>query len=67
MTLNQFVQLCGVAVTVFCLWLIYAFILSEAWFGVGLAVFVAMAGVKVIFEPHVVTRKEIPGDKPDSP
>jgi len=52
--LKRFIQLCGIAVTLGSLWLIYAFVLSEAWFGVMIALFVAAAGLKATFEPDVI-------------
>jgi hypothetical protein len=52
--LKRFIQICGIAVTLGSLWLIYAFILSEAWFGVMIALFVAAAGLKATFEPDII-------------
>ena len=46
MNLKRFIQLCGVVITIGSLWLIYGFVLSEAWFGVMIALFVAAAGLK---------------------
>ena len=47
-------QLCGVVITIGSLWLIYGFVLSEAWFGVMIALFVAAAGLKAAIEPDIV-------------
>ena len=41
-------------VTLGSIWLIYGFVLSEAWFGVMIALFVAAAGLKATFEPDIV-------------
>ena len=54
MNLKRFIQLCGVVITIGSLWLIYGFVLSEAWFGVMIALFVAAAGLKAAIEPDVV-------------
>ena len=54
MNLKQFIRFCGVAITIGSLWLIYGFILSKAWFGVMIALFVAAAGLKAAIEPDVV-------------
>ena len=54
MNLKRFIQLCGVVITLGSLWLIYGFVLSQAWFGVMIALFVAAAGLKAAIEPDVV-------------
>jgi hypothetical protein len=65
--LKQFVRLCGIVVTLFSVSVAYGFILSDAWFGVGLMVFLGMVGVKVIVEPELVTREKIPDDQDRRP
>jgi hypothetical protein len=60
--LKRFIQLCGVVITIGSLWLIYGFVLSKAWFGVMIALFVAAAGLKAAIEPDVV-RFGAPADK----
>jgi hypothetical protein len=60
--LKRLIQLCGVVVTLGSIWLIYAFVLSEAWFGVMIALFVGAAGLKATFEPDVIRFGKAPED-----
>lgn len=62
MNLKRFIRLCGLVVTLGSIWLIYAFVLSEAWFGVMIALFVGAAGLKATFEPDVIRFGKQPED-----
>ena len=54
MNVKRLIQLCGVVTTLGSIWLIYAFVLSAAWFGVMIALFMVAAGLKATFEPDII-------------
>lgn len=65
MNLSRFIQFCGIAVTIGSLSLIYGFILSKAWFGVMIALFIAAAGLKAAVQPDIVRFGKAPEDEDD--
>ncbi len=49
-------RLCGIVAVVTSLVLIVAFVLSEAWFGVLLSLFVAVVGMQIVLQPDKLLR-----------
>ena len=50
----RLIQLVGLVVTLGSLWLIYGFVLSQAWFGVMIALFVVAVGLKATLQPDII-------------
>ncbi len=49
-------RICGIVAVVTSLALIVAFVLSEAWFGVLLALFVGVVGMQIVMQPDEMLR-----------
>ena len=62
MNMKRLIQLAGLLLTLASLWLIYAFILSQAWFGVMIALFVIAVGLKATLQPDIIRFGRAPDD-----
>ncbi len=67
MNLSRFIRFCGIVVTIGSLSLIYGFILSKAWFGVMIALFIAAAGLKAAVQPDIVRFGKAADEDDDNP
>ena len=64
MNMKRLIQLAGLLLTLASLWLIYAFVLSQAWFGVMIALFVIAVGLKATLQPDIIRFGKAPdGDE----